>query len=243
MFPVSTNAILRSVLAATLGTGCALAATIATQVNCNGLVRTGTTSASCSTDLASASATIGASPFYQDSVGFSIEALGGTENFPPPLTTFSASATFQDDYVLTVTGGSGSGSIWPCMFASWDNYRGSGNAGINFGGSAVSAPGSSTSGGTFGRCEGPPNTPLIPFTFGVPQTITVSMSGFATVGITPSQVGDSVYLRGLQFFDTAGNPLADVHFTLVSTAVPEPSTLALLFGGLCLIVSARRYRR
>ena len=224
---------LRTVLVLTLAAGCAGAATITTQVECNGEVSSGTTSAFCSNAVSIARASIGASPQYQDSVGFSIFADGGTFASPPPFVTFSASALFHDDYVLTVTGGSGAGSLLPCILATWDNFRGSGMATIDFGGSALGTIGNPRLGGV-GSCEGSA-IPSILFVFGVPQTISVSMSATARVGIAPSQVDDGATLSGFQFFDAAGQQLTNVHFTLVSASVPEPRTLVPFLAGLCFL--------
>jgi hypothetical protein len=140
----------------------------------------------------------------------------------------------------------------PCISANWDNYRGSGSASITFGNSGLGTIEGSRSGfiasckdsdapdfcqGTV--CE---TIPLVPFTFGVPQIIRVSMSGTAA-GNNPSEVTDEAFLNGLQFFDSAGNQLTNVHFTLISTGVPEPSTLALLSSGLFFVLSAGRRHR
>lgn len=62
---------------------------------------------------------IDASLFYQDSVSFGVQVDAGYSSLPD-------FAEFQDDHLLTVTGGSGGGSILPCMFSSWDNFHGLG---------------------------------------------------------------------------------------------------------------------
>ena len=74
-----------------------------------------------------------------------------------------------------------------------------------------------------------------PFTFGIPQTFTVSLSVDENFG--GSVIAD---LWGFQFFDTFGRPLTNSHFTLVS--VPEPSAVSLLSVGLMffLVVAASR---
>lgn len=224
--------ILRPLLFFTLSTGCIAAATITTHVECDGVVYN---ALSCSDSQTSASVSIGATAQYVDSVGLNIAADGAAFPFPPPFVTFSATATFQDDYLFTVTGGSGSGMIEPCIAVFWDNDRGNGDAGISFGSTGFSTEGG-TREGALASCDGF-SIPLLPFTFGVPQVVTVSMSATAQVGITPSQVDDSADLDGFQFFDDSGNQLSNVHFSLVSTSVPEPgmwfpllAVFLLLFG-------------
>jgi hypothetical protein len=232
----------RSFLFSTLGATCALAATISTQVNCNGEAATGTLAASCSNAVSGASATIRENSLYQDSVEFSVEMIGATSAFPEAFATFSASATFQDDYLLRVTGGSGAGFIMPCISTSEDDFRGSGSASITFGNTGLGTTGSPRY-GPQASCERAPTIPLVPFTFGVPQIIGVSMGGTAQARTTPSLVDDLAFLNVLQFFDSAGNQLTNVHFTLISTSVPEPGTLALLSSGLFFVLSAGRRHR
>jgi hypothetical protein len=232
----------RDLLFFALGGGCALAATITTQVNCNGEVSTGAAAASCSHALSHASASISETSLYQDRVGFGVQVFGGeAATVTPPFVfvAWSASATFQDDYLLTVTGGSGAGSIKPCMSTFWNAFRGGADIEIGFGNSGLGI--GFPSFGSNASCPGPSQVALVPFTFGVPQIISVSMSARAS-GAFPSDVSVFGGLSSLQFFDNAGNQITDVHFTLISTTVPEPGTGALLLLGLFfLLTGGRRY--
>jgi hypothetical protein len=218
---------LRSLLFFTLTTGCIAAATITTQVNCNGVV----SNSSCSDSYFSASVSIGA--------GFSISADALQESNPFLFASVSATATFQDDYLFTVTGGSGSGMVEPCITASWDADRGGAGAGISFGSASLSGGGSQ--GGFSQSCEGGSPISLLPFTFGVPQMVSVFMSASADAPTTSSEGDASASLDGFQFFDDSGNQLSNVHFSLVSASVspsvPEPgmwfpllAVFLLLFG-------------
>ncbi len=83
----------------------------------------------------------------------------------------------------------------------------------------------------------------IPFTFGVPQIVPVAMEASAVgQGYPFFQTWGSESLDHIQFFDSAGNPLSNVTYTLVS--VPEPSAWSLLSIGLVcfLALPIRRMR-
>ena len=72
------------------------------------------------------------------------------------------------------------------------------------------------------------------FTFGVPQTYTVTLSVQGAMGgFVEAELG------GFQFFDPSGSPLTNVHFTLVSVDLPEPSGLSLLSVGVMFVLVAR----
>jgi hypothetical protein len=224
-----------------LGIGCAAAATVSLGANCgfDSSSQGGPTFSSCASPGQSASATVDAQLFYQDTLGggtYSSGSPGVTTSVEPPnchfpcTTAAVTNASFADDYVLTVTGGVGQGFFEPCMFAG----------GFGFGTEAQLA---SASFGEFtltfaGSCAVPlPDIPLIqtlrtPFTFGVPQTFTVSLS-------IQFEDGGTEYadLWGFHFFDTFGRPITNAHFTLVSVDLPEPSTLSLLSIGLVFLLA------
>jgi len=146
-----------------------------------------------------------------DSFGVSVHA--GVVGFPPGFA--SATANFADDYVFTVSGGSGNGFFFPLFVLDHNG----GTAGISFAG-----------------IGGPPCLPDIvscskPFTFGVPQIVAISGAGQA-FGVS-TRVGDAAArLDQILFFDPSGNELSNVAFTLVSADLPEPSALSLLSIGL-----------
>jgi len=210
---------------------CASARTMSVQVSCGDGVTTSAQSASCLDTSGFAFAGLdGGDLVFNDSFGFSVLVDAGYAT--------SASATFADDYVFTVTGGTGAGFFVPCMEASTDDFRVPSQAHVGFG---IAGLGS----GPFGQpnlilstCLGgnQPGT-QIPFVFGVPQTFTATASGSAGGGL-PGGEGDSqAGFRGFQFFDTSGNQLTSVHFTLVSTSIPEPSAASLLGVGLMFILA------
>ena len=87
---------------------------------------------------------------------------------------------------------------------------------------------------------------LAGFTTGVTQTVTVAMDAFH---ITPFQYGDAfdptvdqwhIHLNGLDFGSTAGNTLSFTTDNFQVAVIPEPSTYALLSGGMCALVGLRR---
>ena len=97
------------VLSLTFAVGLASAATISTTVNCDGVTTVGTFSASCNDGRFMAQASIGISG------GLSISVDAGPVAGPMTLPSGSASANFFDDYVFTVTGGTGEGFFFPCF--------------------------------------------------------------------------------------------------------------------------------
>jgi hypothetical protein len=144
----------------------------------------------------------------------------------------SASATFIQTYVLTVTGGLGDGFAEPILQVSGDRY-------VGVAGASASA--------SFGGCElyqsgeGPPmycywNS--VPFAFGVPQTITLSLSADAWSIADAPPVGSLAMWNGLNFFDTEGQPLSGINYSLdeVFEQTPEPATLSLLMGMACVAI-------
>jgi len=210
----------RSVLSLTFAVSFATAATITTSATCDGIVTTG----SCNDGRVSAFARL-------DIRGFD-EVEVNPIRFP---SSGSASAHFSDDYVFTVSGGTGSGLFMPCFTASAGFSSGSvvsvsmGFGGVGFGRNSF---------GTSGNCFGGPD-PFFerPFTFGVPQIVNFNIDGFASSA--RSEIDALETLTEIQFFDTAGHQLSNVTFTLVSTSIPETSTLSLLTVGLVFLVAVR----
>jgi hypothetical protein len=195
------------------------AATIMTQATCPGIgVLSGTTSVQCPPPYA-ASAGIVANAVYQDSVSISANSHGAA---PHHGDGSFASATFIDDYVLTVTGGTGSGIFAPCLFAG-AVYIGTQTMGsASFG--SVSFSGYRVANCGFQGAPQPP-TMFLPFTFDIPQTFAISLYSSTDEG------SGRASLDSFQFFDTHINPLNNVHFSLVSGDLPEPSSWSMLAVG------------
>jgi len=226
--------------------GCASAATISTSAACPGTGASGTTGAGCSWQGGISNARITANPAYQDSVDILdqtfVQVFGGFDCFAGQC---AASGTFIDDYVLTVTGGTGGGSLVPCLFTG-HNLSGPtelfGGTIASFGNVGIQTSrlgpnpdtGITTCSGHFGSLMSV--TPL-PFTFGVPQTFTVSLS---VAGNFDGAFASELF--GFQFFPSCnpfGGPCpTDIHFTLVS--VPEPSAWSLLSIGLMVLLAFHR---
>lgn len=220
------------VLSLSFAVSCASARTISVEASCPGVVTTGPQFASCSGNLGSAQADVsGGDLVFDDSVLIGASAgVGGSG---------SSSATFADDYVFTITGGTGAGFFVPCMTAVTDDFVVGSVANVSFGSASLSPP--LNRGLTAGTCNLgnlEPGTP-IPFIFGVPQTYTATASAGAS-GMFFGSGDSSADLLGFQFFDGSGNQLMSVDFTLVSTSVPEPSAVSLLSIGWLFFVVLRR---
>jgi hypothetical protein len=210
----------RYVLSLTFAVGLASAATIITIATCDGVTTTGTTGASCDDGRSSAIAGVGTNVF-----GFGVSAQADAGGFnPPPSQSAFASATFIDQYVFTVFGGTGGGFFSPCF-----NISGSGQGQFvqanDFGGS-------------------PPFIGCIDhtaFTFGVSQIFSLDMVASITLpGPPPQQQGQVsvTFLQAFSFLDSAGNPLSNITFTLVEVA--EPAEWSLLSIGLIFLAVAIR---
>lgn len=215
------------VLSLTCAVTLATAATISTSVSCDGVTTVGTFSARCDDGLYMAYAGLGAPSFVDTRIGLSPDfsvLVDVSGNLPG---RGSATATFSDDYVFTMYGGTGNGSFCPVILTE----HGSGaSAGMTFAGI-----GTLDCGTLFDRR---------PFTFGVPQIISIGMGAY-TSGVGALSGGASASLQSsspILFFDSAGNQLSNITFTLME--VPEPTTWSLLGVGLIcfLAVAIRRTR-
>ena len=217
---------LKPIFCILLTIGCVKAATISLDVNCTPtgphLHQRTLGTIECSSGFQTATAGVSAQSFYQDTAG-----AGAVTSISPPHCMFGcispafATALFIDDYVFTITGGSGQGLFRPCLSAAGGASASFGNTSLTFGASCGTSA---------------VQIPFTPFTFGVPQTFTLSL--MAGDDGTLEQAN----LSGFEFFDVFGQPLTNVHFTLVS--VPEPSTLWLCaIGSLGLLFGLRRNDR
>jgi len=210
-------------------------ATVITTATCNGAEITGYLSASC---------TSGADPFASATTTLPPNSFSMTVNTTGyPGYTTSATAVIQDSFMLTVTGGLSQGYFETCAQGSSDFFQAQGGV----------------EGGTFGNLNvGFLNVPIettycgnpTPFTAGVGQNITVSMSETATAlgysGPMGTELGfGDVGINGwVTFFDSSMNP-AGVTYSLVDNGalpIPEPAAGGLVFGGLAIICGLLRRR-
>jgi hypothetical protein len=146
----------------------------------------------------------------------------------------SASASFTEEGVFMVTGGSGYAYAEPLLEAGGDSYFCAAWAGAwaSFGGCTVSSQGGQ-------YCP----WSSVRFEFGVPQTLTLSLSAYANgMGLPAPPVGADAMFRGFDFFEAYGQPLGyNVNYTFVAT--PEPGTLPLLTAMACAALIAFDRRR
>jgi hypothetical protein len=224
----------------TLVAGLASAAMVSTSVTCDGVTTIGTTFASCNDGRSSASASSPNPNPFGGIVG--IVAQASAAGFPPgaPPTSASANASFSEDYVFTVFGGTGGGFFRPCFSSHGSGLNGPGGASFDGFFSPTDPP--------FAVCVGPSFTQGA-FTFGVSQIIPLTMGVSVGLGplspnqpFQPLQGTFDIQLTGFEFFDATGNQLPNATFTL--DAVPEPSLWSLLAVGLiCLLPPLVRFSR
>jgi hypothetical protein len=211
------------VLCLTFAVGFASAAMISTAAQCDGTTILGTLSASCDHLGFEAHSSLEISPTF---------SVFSEASLLPPNTPGDAgavaSANFSDDYVFTVFGGTGDGFFLPCFVGSSEG--GTASATMSFDGLAFEI----TPLGNPTNCVNFPFFPINltkPFTFRVPQTVHITMSGGSRPGVPPTFRGSaSESLDHILFYDPAGNLLPNATFTLVE--VPEPSAWSLLIIGL-----------
>ena len=194
------------------------AGTIQTSVTCDGVTYFGSGSASCGDNQ-----NVGASALATDQfvdVGV----------FNAPLNSASAWALFSMDYVLTVFGGSGDGFAEPQLEAlSAPNFgQDSSAAGADLGCEALAEGGD-----RYNTC-----TPTsLPFVFGVPQTLTLSMDAQATASNYGYDSMEANAGFGGFWFYVNGQPF-DATYTF--TPVPEPGMFPLLAAMACAALIAKR---
>lgn len=150
----------------------------------------------------------------------------------------SAMASLSQDFILTVTGGQGDGyAETQGLYASgqWRGPQAWASASVSLGGCSFES---------YSDVH-PPQNCQVPFVFGVPQTLTLSLSASASAGpytdqagATGSAGGPYGFPDGFVFFNDQGQPLSGVTYTFVTTdlppsATPEPGTLPLLTAVAC----------
>jgi PEP-CTERM motif len=218
--PVRRNPMFKYILSVSLAVGLVSAATISTSATCDGVTTVGTDFAGCDDG------------HFEARAGVSSTGAGASAMFlpssPPDFRGGGASASFSDDYVFTVTGGTGAGFFHPCVSGSAGRISDAG-AGVSLGGTGVSVINPPCADTSFAFSNS------APFTFGVPQIVHYSITASANPSPLHGSAFASVTFDGIVFFDPAGNPLPNATFALVS--VPEPSTWFLLGVGLIFFLS------
>ncbi len=207
----------RYVLSLTFAVGCATAATISTSALCDGMYTVGTFSASCNNLISQAQASLEIVGHFRVFAEASTTDFGAGEDI--------ATANFSDDYVFTVTVGTGAGFFLPCFSGGGD-----GTVTMSFGGV--------TGDGTFGFLDPTfcshqpffPFPPSQPFTFGVQQIVHLTMHAQVQQPLSNFHGIVSESLDHILFLDPTGNLLPNATFTLVE--VPEPAAWSMLMMGL-----------
>jgi len=133
-----------------------------TSVTCDGVTYVGAGSVSCGNQILA-----GASAVATEQIVYVL--LNNS-----PGNSASGSASFSMDYLLTVFGGSGDGSAEPQLSAGSDPNSGQDEAAA---GAYLGNCEATAQGGDWGNTCTPTS---LPFVFGVPQTLTLSMSANAT---------------------------------------------------------------
>jgi hypothetical protein len=205
----------------------AFASTVDPSVTCDGVTDGGGSSVSCETTNANASAEASLAGQFVDVWAWS--NTGGTS---------SASASLSMSFIFTVFGGSGNGSADPQMYVSGDAE-----------GSEIYSWASASMGcDTWVTGSGQPIstcTPTsVPFVFGIPQTLTLSLDAGATSGPGyPGGVSGSAGFGGLALF-IDGEPAGGATYTLtpVAAPIPEPGMFPLLAMMACATLAARQHR-
>jgi hypothetical protein len=212
---------MKYLLSLTLVVSFARAATISTSATCDGVTTVGTTSASCNDGRFKADARVSQSSLVVDALFLPAFPPGGGGE---------ALANFSDDYVFTVTGGTGEGVFHPCV--SGDQDRTDAGAGVSLGGIGVGVINPPCADTSFAFSDSGP------FTFGVPQIVHYTIEGFANPSLLHGSADATATFDGIVFFDPSGNLLANVSFTLVE--VPEPAAWTFLSIGVLFSVAIRR---
>lgn len=165
---------------------------------------------------------------------------------PPPQTTggsFSASASFQDDLVFTVTAGPEQGFFAVCFSGQGDTSRGSDFVEGDFAGQGVG------NGSRFFQIQTCPpfqltHVPLTSFTRDVAIRSTMLLSAAVSTSGPSPQGFASVAITGFDFFDESMNVVSDVTYTLAPMfPTPEPAPISLVLCGTLFFAFAQWVRR
>ena len=177
---------------------------------------------------------------YANVMGSSLQVDAGIW-LAPGGTISSASASFTGEYVLDITGGSGSGYAEPLWMFFADNYLGTlAMAGISA--TMVTSMGDCSVESIFPSDNNPQTCSSLPFTFGVPQTVAVSLSAGAIASF-PALVNAIGSFDGFYFFDSFGRPTSATYSLAPVELTPEPATWLLTATAFAALVTLARPAR
>lgn len=125
-----------------------------------------------------------------------------------------------------MTGGTGNAFVLPCFSGTGRGMGGIGFGGVDFNFLDHPGPAGNCGGGSPSEFSRPR-----PFTFGLPQIVTVHMNAFVAEGPFLAQNAVVSWGGTVLFFDGSGNPIS-ASFSLVPASVPKPSPWSLLSVGL-----------
>ena len=167
-------------------------------------------------------------PFFCGYALISVAAAVG----PLPRGSFaSRSETFRGNFLFTVTSGPDEGLFAPCLSAGADWFQGFASAVAVFDGAGVAATGR---GGGVESC-----IQYGHYTLGVPQYVNILLSVQASAGsnlFDNANADAFAAYYGLLFFDSAGQRLSDISFSLVELPVPDASAASLVLCGIFILV-------
>lgn len=150
----------------------------------------------------------------------------------------SAIASYSSILTLTVLGGTGTGYLLPIDFTAdpgAPNFHGSTAYG-SFSGTALAPPGSPCL--SFIFTIGPPQGQCLAFTFGQANTYNLSLNANSNQqAFVTAHFNDS-----FAFWDSQGNRLTNVQYTLTGLALPEPASWSLMLLGIAVLGGIARFR-
>jgi hypothetical protein len=219
---------MRCVILALAMCSAVVAGTIQATATCDGTLYTGTGSVICGDELlVGASAGVGQYFVYAG-------AINSTGH------TAAASSQFSMDYVLTFVGGTGDAFAEPLLSAGGGTEGGMAGAagGVTFGTSMGNGCEAGVAGNPFDTC----NSTSLPFVFGVPIDVTLSMNAWANSGPDyAASVNGGASFSGFEVF-VDGQPVA-ASYTLVPADAPEPGMAPVLALACLALAKVRRRLR
>jgi hypothetical protein len=169
-----------------------------------------------------------------------------TETFNQPPADFQLTDTYDQDFTLTVLGGTGSGYFIPLFSVQGEDTQTS--PGIETAVANVTSPTNLGIDWTFGPSAScaPGTCAWMPFTFGVPQDFRIIASAsvawssfFDGEPFVPTTLTADVSFDGLGYFTQSrgsNDYMNHVTYALVPVdSAPEPQCLALMLAGLAIL--------
>lgn len=161
------------------------------------------------------------------------------DNFGP--VSASASASYHAVLTMTVFGGEGIGYLLPTYLTAHESLNhccGSADARFLDATPDVTVPQDAPC-WSFRPLNGPPRGACISFIFGQADTYTVDLYASAS----GRGDGTASFQDSFAFWDTQGNLLSNVQYTLTDVDQPEPSSKSLAFLGLAAVAIIYRLTR